>query len=1299
MTRLALALQMVAAHLCGFAAAPAVHSLVPPEGWKAELVAAAPVLRHPSVVCTAPDGRVFVAEDPMDITAEPHGREGRILCLHPDGRITVFADELHAVFGMQYLEGKLYALHNPKFSVFHDDNGVGRDAVQLIESTLPEPWGLGWNDHVPANFRLAMDGFFYLAVGDKGLYGATGTDGRRVDLQGGGVVRIRPDGTGLEVFSTGVRNILDVALTDEDEVFTYDNTDEHNWMGRLTHMVDGGFYGYPFEFVPRRRHTLWMLADFGGGAATGAMVYNEDALPAEFRGNLWFGDFGKGQVLRVVLARAGGTFTSVRHEEWFKSKPQDFRPVGIAWAADGLSFYVCDWAHADSRENVTVGKLWKISWQGKSDAVPKPEWYLPLALGRKAAPSAGDLQRALAHPSRAVRLTAQRQFARSGDEAVPPLTVLLADPQQPARAKWHAIWALDAIDGGKSAREAILAAGGGADGSVARQALRQCGTRRVAAAVPLLTEKLNDADATLRFQAATALGRIAEPVAAPQLLDALDERDEWTRYAAWSALNRLGRAAPEAWPRIVAGLESANERIREGTTFALRETYAEPLVSALVGLAGGIDRPVFARASAIDLLAGLFKKIPAWRGEWWAYHPALTQPPAQTNRWTGTDSIEKAIAAALVDRSLAVQRAAAQAVQITGDPVFASTVRRAFAEDAGTMAGRELIGAMGALKDVEAVPLLITLLEQREPHPLLDVAIIVAGRIGDTRAAPALLSVARSTAALNLRIDAINALAALRASGTAAALGELARGSAPDVQAAALRALGALGGHEAFVELRDLRGAAIQPRARRQWIAAVAQTRDPDAAPLLLEEWRVDETRSAAFAALAQLSDLRALDVYLEGLSSTSAATRELSRTALQPLRDAALPLLEQRVAHLQPAQRVELRLIYREHPALVESALFKGGQADEGLPAYAKYATDNPGDPWLGQQRFFDTEGASCITCHPVAGHGRAIGPELTMIGAQFSRRELIESILFPSKVVREGYQQIVIELTGGETISGALKGETADLVTLADALGELHHVAKSSIVSRENSALSLMPEGLQTGLSPNQFADLVAYCESRKTDPRKPPFPLNAPNGFEPLFNGRDLSGWGPIAAKPHWQVQDGAIEHDGVAEDLWSEREFGDFVLRLQWRWPDAPGFVEFPLIGEDGSELKGADGQPQVECVLDAGDSGVFLRGFRKAQANLFCYPIGSGEVREYRTDPSLPPPVRSAVTPRRRADRPLGDWNDMEITLRGDRLTVRLNDQLIIEHAQLPGLPARGPIGFQHEHGRIQFRNIAVQELR
>ena len=206
-------------------------------------------------------------------------------------------------------------------------------------------------------------------------------------------------------------------------------------------------------------------------------------------------------------------------------------------------------------------------------------------------------------------------------------------------------------------------------------------------------------------------------------------------------------------------------------------------------------------------------------------------------------------------------------------------------------------------------------------------------------------------------------------------------------------------------------------------------------------------------------------------------------------------------------------------------------------------------------------------------------------------------------------------------------------------------------------------------------------------------------APEGYLLLFNGRDLAGWkAGDDARTHWTVRKGILRHDGKGKDLWTERSFGDFNLKVSWRWPDKPVARDYPVFDSDGNEVKGPDGKVKTERMLDAGDSGIFMRGFRKAQANLFCYPCGSGEVWEYRTDPSMPPEVRRAVTPKLRADRPVGEWNEMSITLRGDRLTVVLNGKTVIEKARLPGVPPRGPIGFQKEHGPIEFKNISLKEL-
>lgn len=215
--------------------------------------------------------------------------------------------------------------------------------------------------------------------------------------------------------------------------------------------------------------------------------------------------------------------------------------------------------------------------------------------------------------------------------------------------------------------------------------------------------------------------------------------------------------------------------------------------------------------------------------------------------------------------------------------------------------------------------------------------------------------------------------------------------------------------------------------------------------------------------------------------------------------------------------------------------------------------------------------------------------------------------------------------------------------------------------------------------------------------------------------LFNGEDLSGWIiPEGDNGHWKVIDGVIDYDAESEaegdkNLWSEGEYGDFVLRVEWRIKETP-YVNpnVPIVLPDGTHKLDENGEV-IRMSLADSDSGIYLRGSSKAQVNIWGWPVGSGEVYGYRMDEEMPDEVRAGVTPSMHADKNIGEWNMFEITMEGDRLTVELNGHRVIENAQLPGIDERGPIALQH-HGRkadgewvsppslVQFRNIEIREL-
>jgi len=223
-------------------------------------------------------------------------------------------------------------------------------------------------------------------------------------------------------------------------------------------------------------------------------------------------------------------------------------------------------------------------------------------------------------------------------------------------------------------------------------------------------------------------------------------------------------------------------------------------------------------------------------------------------------------------------------------------------------------------------------------------------------------------------------------------------------------------------------------------------------------------------------------------------------------------------------------------------------------------------------------------------------------------------------------------------------------------------------------------------------------------------------APPGFTSLFNGRDLANWkAPEGDNGHWKVVDGVIDYDAGSEaksdkNLWSEREYGDFVLQVDWRIKETPYTnPNVPYILPDGTHARDIKGK-EMKMSLPDSDSGVFIRGSGTHQINIWCWPIGSGEMYGVRMDAKRPPDVRAAVTPRTQADRPVGQWNHFEITVRGKTVTVVLNGKTVIPGAQIADLPERGRIAFQHHGGKrdgtwnsppslVQFKNVFVKEIQ
>ena len=193
--------------------------------------------------------------------------------------------------------------------------------------------------------------------------------------------------------------------------------------------------------------------------------------------------------------------------------------------------------------------------------------------------------------------------------------------------------------------------------------------------------------------------------------------------------------------------------------------------------------------------------------------------------------------------------------------------------------------------------------------------------------------------------------------------------------------------------------------------------------------------------------------------------------------------------------------------------------------------------------------------------------------------------------------------------------------------------------------------------------------------------------PEGFTALSNGVDLTGWKGLVADPptrarmtpeelaaaqeeadrvmreHWSVQDGVLVFGGGGQSLCTARDYGDFELYVDWK-------------------------------IKPGGDSGIYLRG--SPQVQIWENPVGSGGLYNNQDNPSQPLKV---------ADRPVGEWNTFRIIMIGDKVTVYLNGELVVDEVTMENYWERdkpiyptGQIELQNHGNTLYFRNIYLREI-
>jgi len=1001
--------------------------LAPPD-FKVSLVASEPMIGNPAAMCVAPDGRIFVGEDYVHAEIKGVTRDVvKVLVGAEKGgaateAITIVED-LDSVQGLAFHDGKLYIANSPYIDVIpvSADNKPG-EKTHLITGI-----GAGKKGFSPthqASGLLVRDGWLYICHGDQGC-DVTTKEGGRIVLDHGAILRCRLDGSGLEIYAHGFRNIYGIAMDPLGNAFTRENdNDGRGYNCRSYHLFRNAYFGWPFRYREADSQTpppdvLSFSRDQGHGSSTMLLWADTPAWPEPFRNVLLCSDWTMAKVMLARPEKKGATFdlpetpfVADAHTQGFK---YSFRPTAMGFAPDG-SLIVADmgtvWLH--SREK--IGRILRVKYTG---ATPPPMKATAAAALTPATPAA-DLMKRLA-----------------------------------------------SSDADERARAAFL-----------------LGEAHAADAADAFLKLLGDADAFVRLRAAGALTGLKNHAHTAALAAAFEkETDRHVRHALIMALREGGDASG-----IRTAILAAKPETRAALLFALRGLYDEASVAVLTEFTDATHAPDL-RARAAEFLGVVAKKGRQYvRGgnpapeesvltEAWSATPrineklyALVRDNDRTVQVAALVALQKLADKKVVEFVLADLQAGKAKLD---DATALILMRSAGSERAELVIAKYLLASgSGEIVRVEAArnlmlgkaPASVEALRQiiadkKSSGGLLFAAFDGLARRKDTASTAALIGHLKS-GAVEIKPAAARALGVIHFASSEAsvtvALADAANTGDRALQMQALIALWRMG----------------DPAA----VAACA--------PKLLAIPSADEAMQIEIIeGCATVPTERRDPMLIHWL-----ANGRLGRNAGRAIMDLLRQTVKQEFGYFGPPKsRAEAIQKFAAHAAQTypqwkaPAATPQTGSddADAALQKLIGKATGGQGDATRGAQAFLK---GSCVGCHKVKGTGGILGPDLSEIGSQYARPILADSILYPSSRILDGYQQTIFQLKDGEVIGGSVQSEDRALVTVTRADTTTVLIPTKEIARRTTARLSPMPAGLQNLLTEQEFVDLVAYLESLK-------------------------------------------------------------------------------------------------------------------------------------------------------------------------------------------------------------------------
>ena len=1012
-----------------------------PEGFTASLFAPWQMANYPTYLAAAPNGDLYVSSDGNGSVGRDPGR-GRVLRLRDtdnDGRadeVTEFVKDVDSPRGLLWDHDRLYLLHPPHISVFHDKDG---DGISESNERLISDIAFGYKDrpadHTTNGLEIGPDGWIYIAVGDFGFMKATGADGRTLQMRGGGVVRFRPDGSGMETFSDGTRNTYGIAITPTLDFFARDNTnDGGGWNVRLHHLSGLEDHGYPRLYMNFADETVAPLADYGGGSGVGAFYLGEPGIPAAWNHRPYTCDWGRQGSYRHILEPNGATFKETAKPEILikMSRPTDTD-------VDGLSnIYQASWKGPAS-----------FSWKGPEHgyiARVTPTGYQPSPLPDFATLSDKQLVDLIrTSPSHVRSLSAQRALLRrpANNETNKALLVAAQDSSLTLGKRILALYAISqrGVDSQQSqgVLDLILPAFASppTDDPIMPFVTRALGELAIDARTlgkpgptpaSFLKSQLQASQHRAVLEAIIAATFQGKNELAGDIATHLASKDPLIAHTAFRSLAKLG-----AYEVALAKLDSDDPSTRTGASLALMRMHKTEVVDALLAKLNTLADPA-KRSAILATLARLYQCEGEWKGDSWSTRPDTRGPYYQPTTWEQSTRILDSLNNVLEDPST-TSKENSTLVSLLGT--------NRIQNDRGL---RRIITL--AQSDSSLLPTLLAQLADKESIP--------------TEAIPLVIQAAK-----NSKNPATTHSIAIRI------LLTLNHPEAFDALMSSLEAL-----------INDGSASKVREDIRNLLLASPKLENYLDQFTTLFEQDPGSAKGRWSAQALLQLASGKNISIEARESSRKTIASNWSKGAAQQhSLMEAAfwtkIPYLNDHVSMMlnspdaglkRRAQGAASRLGIQA-PGADKTPKISTLKAEQAVTQILNHKQANS---VLGEAVFAR---ATCNACHTVSADEPPKGPYLGSIANILQPKDLAEALIIPNKAIAQGFKTNLISLKSGAVHMGFVTDEAGETVTIRDITSKQSIFKKSDITKRDTLPTSLMPAGLMNSFTVHETASLLSY------------------------------------------------------------------------------------------------------------------------------------------------------------------------------------------------------------------------------